>query len=151
MRTLTRLKGAAALLIMVGLLVTIGDRWGTLDSQEGEKRDRVQRPSKTFDDRRKHTIKLEVRYRPARQLSITWGIGEDGDRDLRFPKDRPAWEETRTDVWDGTFANVLADNFDRGGYLYCAIIQDGEIVREYKNEHSEHNDSCDLTFMVGGR
>lgn len=148
---LTKLKGAAALLIVAGLLVTLSDKWGSLNSQEGEQRDRVQRPSKTFDDRRKHTIKLEVRYRPARQLSITWAIGEEGDRNYRFKGDLPRWEETRTDVWDGTVAMVAADNFDQGGYLYCAIEQDGVIMREYKNEHTEHNDSCDLTFAAGGR
>lgn len=151
MKTLTKIKSAAVLLLLAGLLLSMNNRWGALNSQEGVPRDKVQRPSKTFDDRRKHTIKVETRYRPARQLSVTWGIGEDGGHDDRFPGDRPAFSATRTDVWDGTFVNIAVDNFDRGGYLYCAIEQDGEIVREYKNEHSEHNDSCDLTFTVGGR
>lgn len=152
MRVLTQLKGAAVLLIVAGLLVTFSGRWGALNSQEGEKRDAVQRSSKTFDDRRKHTIKLIVRYRPARNLVIVWGIGDQGGTDTRSPSDRSVWGKS-SDAWDGTPVNVEASNVDKSGYLYCAIEQDDVIVREYPEpgNRTDYNGSCDLVFVAGGR
>jgi hypothetical protein len=140
------------LLVVAGLLLYFGGRWGgDANSQIGIQRDRHAGPERTHDDRQQHTITLVVSYRPARQLQITWGIGEDGGRESRYRNDRPRWEQTRTKLRHGTLVNLGVDNFDEGGYLNCEIRQDGVLMRHFNNEHTTHRDSCDLYFVVGGK
>lgn len=148
MKTVTR--SAGALLLIVGLLLYIGDRWNTENlSQEGVNRDRHAGPERTFDDSQRFTITLLVRYRPARQIEITWGIGEDGDRESRYRNQKAEWSKTRTNVKYGTLVGLAVDNFDQGGYLNCEIWQNKELVRHFADEHTTHRDFCDLYFTVG--
>lgn len=152
MKLLTKIKGAGVLLVVAGLLLSFSGKWsGDASSQIGIQRDRNAGPERTHDDRQRHTIKLVVTYRPARQIQITWGIGVDGDREPRYRKDRPEWEQTRTNLAYGTVVNLGVDNFDEGGYLNCEIRQDGVLVRHFNDEHTTHRDSCDLYFVVGGK
>lgn len=152
----TSTKGKGVLLLAVGLLLLLmgytgTGKWGGSAIEQGDvKRDRYAGPQRTLDDRQEHTIKLFVSYKPARQLSITWGIGHEGDYERRQPGDRPEWEITRYKVKPGTAVALAVDNFDRGGYLNCQIIQD-EVTVRHLNETTTERDSCDFTFIVGSR
>lgn len=138
--------------MFVGLLLYVQTKWNddTL-RQDDVQRHRFAGPERTMDDRQQYTIKLFVSYRPARQISITWGIGEDGDHESRMKKDRPEWEVTRTGLKTGILVNLGVDNFDEGGYLNCEIIQNGKTVRHFNESNTDHWGSCDLYFVVGGK
>jgi hypothetical protein len=144
-------RGALGLLVVAGLLVGIG-RWTERDSQLGIDRNRITKPERTFDDRQKHTIKLVVRYRPARGVYVTWMIHKDGDVQQRGWGDVTSWEETRTNVPEGAVASLMLDNESEGGYVNCEVRMDGVLVRHHVDEHSPANRNvCDLYYVVGDR
>lgn len=149
MKVVTR--GALGVLVVAGLVIGIG-RWTERDSQLGVDRDRIAGPERTFDDRKKHTIQLVVRYRPARGVYVTWMIQREGNVHPRGWGDRPEWEETRTNVPEGAVASLTLDNEGEGGYVNCEIRMDGVLVRHHTDERSPANRNvCDLYYVVGDR
>lgn len=149
MRTSTR--GAVGTLAVVSLLLFAGSRWTDMNDQREVERDRNAGPERTYDDRRFHTIRLHVRYRPARVVYVTWGVGEEGGESGRGPGDRPEWEEIRYRVPEGTLVSLFVDNGSEGGYVNCEGWEDARLRYHHVDENSPANrEVCTGTFVVGG-
>lgn len=150
MRTITR--GTLSLLCVAGLLVG-ASRWVETNDQRDVRRDRFAGPERTTDDRQRHRIRLLVTYRPAREVTVTWLIGDHGDDFDRGANLSPHWEETRHNLKPGTLVSLFVDNGVRvGGYVNCEIQQDGVTVRHQQQDDSPPGrEVCNLDFTVGGR